>query len=88
MLFYDDATNYVGMLLEVLMEHQDELIKYVRETYSQVKVFVDRQWLRLDFNQDGSVSMDDLRKSLTQLYDFIKSFNYLEATTQIKSSLY
>lgn len=50
--------------------------------------FVAENWLRLDFNQDGSVGMEDLRKSMAKLYEFLKSFNYLEATTRIQSSLY
>ena len=45
-------------------------------------------YLRLDFNQDGSVSMEDLRASLLQFYEFLKSYDYIEATTRIKSSLY
>ena len=32
--------------------------------------------------------MDDLRQSLQQFYEFLKSFDYLEATTRIKSNLY
>ena len=45
-------------------------------------------YLRLDFNKDGSVSMDDLRTSLIQFYDFLKSYDYIQATTVIRSSLY
>ena len=29
-LFYDDATKFVGMLIRVLTERQDELVAYVR----------------------------------------------------------
>ena len=32
--------------------------------------------------------MHDLRKSVARLYEFLKSFNYLEATTKIQSTLY
>ena len=63
-LFYDDATNFVGMLVKVLQERQDELMKYISQTYSNVQVFVKDNWMRLDFNQDGEVSMDDMRKNL------------------------
>lgn len=35
-LFYDDATKFVGMLIKVLSENQQELIEYVRATYSNV----------------------------------------------------
>lgn len=87
-LFYDEASNYVGMLLEVLPARQGELLKYVRETYSNVRLFVQENWLRLDFNQDGSIGMEDLRKSVAKLYEFLKTFDYLEAKTRIQSSLY
>jgi hypothetical protein len=29
-----------------------------------------------------------VRKSLTELYNFLKSYDYLEATTKIKSTIY
>ena len=44
--------------------------------------------MRLDFNNDGSVSVDDLKKSMIQLYDFLRNFDIIEATTTIKSKLY
>ena len=44
--------------------------------------------MRLDFNQDGQVSMDDVRKNLNQFYDFLKNYDYIEATSRIKSTMY
>ena len=44
--------------------------------------------MRLDFDNDGSISVEDLKKSMVGLYDFLKNFDVLEATTQIKSKLY
>ena len=87
-LFYDEATSFVGMLITVLGDRQEELVAYVRRTYDNVQVFMKDNYLRLDFNQDGSVSMEDLRASLLQFYEFLKSYDYIEATTRIKSSLY
>ena len=87
-LFYDEATNFVGMLIRVIGERQDELVAYVQRTYSNVQVFVQDNYMRLDFNKDGSVGMEDLRHSLMQFYDFLKSYDYLEATTRISSNLY
>ena len=87
-LFYDDATNFVGMLVKVLQERQDDLVKYITETYSNVQVFVKDNWMRLDFNQDGQVSMEDMRKNMNEFYEFLKSYDYIEATTRIKSSMY
>jgi hypothetical protein len=44
--------------------------------------------MRLDFNKDGTVSLDDVRKGLQELYEFLKNYDYIEATTRIKSTVY
>ena len=64
------------------------MVEYVNKTYSNVTLFVHENWLRLDFNKDGTVSIDDLRQALTQLYEFLKNYDYIEASTRIKSSIY
>jgi len=86
--FYDEASNFVGILIKVLSNRQDELVKYVTATYSNVNVFVHENWLRLDFNKDGSVSSEDLRANLKEFYEFLKNYHYLEETMRISSSLY
>ena len=42
----------------------------------------------MDFDHDGSVSIDDLKKSMVGLYEFLKNFDVIETTSQIKSKLY
>ena len=76
------------MLIRVLSERQEELVAYIKRTYSNVQVFIQDNYMRLDFNKDGSVSMEDMRSSLLQFYDFLKSYDYLEATSRIRSNLY
>lgn len=87
-LYYDEATKFVGMLIKVTMERQEELVNYIKRTYSNVQVFMQDNYMRLDFNKDGSVSMDDLRHNLLQFYEFLKNFDYLEASSRISSTLY
>lgn len=41
--------------------------------------------MRLDFDHDGSVSADDLKKSMVGLYDFLKNFDAIETVSNIKS---
>lgn len=64
------------------------MIEYITKTYSNVVVFVQDNWMRLDFNKDGTVSIDDVRQGLKELYEFLKNYDYIEATTRIKSSVY
>mmetsp|Transcript_16590 Transcript_16590/g.28246 ORF Transcript_16590/g.28246 Transcript_16590/m.28246 type:complete len:86 (+) Transcript_16590:597-854(+) len=44
--------------------------------------------MRLDIDNDGSVSVEDLKLSLVGLYDFLKNLDLLETTTIIKNRLY
>ena len=87
-LYIDEASNFVGLLIKVLKERQDQLVEYVNKTYSNVTLFVHENWLRLDFNKDGTVSIEDMRQALTKLYEFLKNYDYIEASTRIKSSIY
>lgn len=44
--------------------------------------------MRLDFNHDGHVSYDDLKKGVHELYDFMVNYNYYLKAHEIKSKLY
>ena len=44
--------------------------------------------MRLDFDKNGQVSVEDLKASMTGLYEFLKNFDVIETTTQIKGKLY
>mmetsp|Transcript_15900 Transcript_15900/g.24511 ORF Transcript_15900/g.24511 Transcript_15900/m.24511 type:complete len:220 (+) Transcript_15900:49-708(+) len=85
---YDKATNSVISFVRVLTEKQQSVKDYVSKTYSTVQVTVQGNWMRLDFDDDGSVSVDDLKKSMVGLYEFLKNFDLVERTSQIKSKLY
>ena len=52
-------------------------MKYIQDTYSNVSVFVQDNYMRLDFNKDGKVDFQDLRQSVVSLYEFLKNFDYI-----------
>ena len=72
----------------MLAQRQQELLDYVNKTYSNVTVFIHDSWMRLDFNHDGNVGVDDLTLTLSKFYEFLKNYDYIEATTRIKSEIY
>jgi hypothetical protein len=72
----------------VISDKHEQINQYVEKTYSQVQVTVSGTWMRMDFDHDGSVSIDDLKKSMVGLYEFLKNFDVIETTSQIKSKLY
>jgi hypothetical protein len=89
---YDQSKGYISFMVkfvsEHFAEHQHKITDYVKEHYENVQIFVKENWLRLDFNNDGHVSKEDLKKGLTEIYDFIKNFEYYQTAVEIKSSLY
>jgi len=42
----------------------------------------------LDFNQDGTVSIEDLQRAAHELFEFLKNYDYISRATEIKSTLY
>ena len=87
-VIYDRSTQVLSFLMEVVLEHQQKLREYLAKHYENVHVLIRDNWMRLDFNKDGQVSIDDIKKGAQELFEFLKSFDYLQAATEIKSSLY
>ena len=44
--------------------------------------------MRLDFDHDGSVSVEDLKQSMFGLYEFLRNFDVIETTSSIKGKIY
>jgi hypothetical protein len=78
----------VSTYVQVITTRHQEIHDYVNKTYSQVSVFTKDNMMRLDFNGDGKISLDDLQKSMVGLYEFLKNFDVIENTTHIKCKLY
>jgi hypothetical protein len=74
--------------MEIVLEKQQVLRDYLSKHYENVQVLIKNNWMRLDFNRDGHVSAEDIKKSAQELFDFLKNFDYLQAASDIKSSLY
>ena len=60
-VIYDRSTNMLSFLIEVLLEHQQRLREYLTKHYENVQVLIRDNWMRLDFNRDGHVSLDDIK---------------------------
>jgi len=85
---YDSVTKKITTYINVITTKQDQVRTYVGKTHTHVHITVNENWMRLDFDNDGSVSVEDLKKSMVGLYDFLKNFDIIETTTTIKSKIY
>lgn len=50
---------------------------YIKTHYDDVTVIIKDNWLRLDFNHDGKVNLEDLRQGFKELYEFMINYEYL-----------
>jgi len=64
------------------------MLDYIRDHYTNVSVFVKDSWMHLDFNKDGHVSMEDIKKGVHELYEFMMHYEYLQKAIEIKNKLY
>ena len=87
-VLYDQTTKYISMFVRVLKDNQKNILDYVLNRYENVKVFARNNWLRLDFNNDGKVSIEDLKKGAHELFEFMKNYEYIQKAIDIKSAIY
>jgi len=87
-VLYDQSTKYISMFVRVLKQNQKNVLDYILARYENVKVFAKDSWLRLDFNNDGKVSIEDLKKGAFELFEFMKNYEYIQKAIDIKSTIY
>lgn len=87
-VIYDQSSDYISFFIKILKEHQHKVAEYIHHHYENVQVLIQDSWMRLDFNKDGHVSIEDLKKAFNELYEFMKNYNYFHKATEIKSTLY
>lgn len=75
-------------MVQVIKEHHTKVIEYVKEHYENVTIRIQDNWLKLDFNDDGKVSFADLKKGVSELYEFLVNYDYISKATEIKNTLY
>lgn len=87
-VIYDQSSNMISFCIKILKEHQAQVADYITKYYENVQVFIKDNWMRLDFNKDGQVDINDLKKGIHELYEFMMNYDYIQKATEIKSTLY
>jgi hypothetical protein len=87
-IYLIQTTNYYSFMMNILKEHQPRVITYIQEQYENVKVMMQDNWMKLDFNNDGKISVEDLKKGAHDLYEFITNYDLIVKANEIKNTLY
>jgi len=87
-IYLIQTTSYYSFMMNILKEHQPRVLTYIQEQYENVKVIMQDNWMKLDFNNDGKISLDDLKKGAYDLYEFMANYDIIVKANEIKNTLY
>ena len=85
-VIYDKSAHMLSFLMEVLLENQQRIKDYLGKHYDSVTVLIRDNWMRLDFNRDGQVTLEDIKAGAQELLEFLRKFE--SKAHEIKSTLY
>lgn len=61
---------------------------YVSKHYENVALKFQDNWVRMEITKLKDLSTSDVKKTITDLYDFLSNYQYLEKMQEVKSNLY
>lgn len=88
LVIWDRSTQLISFVTEHFVQNKEQLLTYVNKHYANAKLVIHQQWVRLDYNGDGQVSVEDVKSSAVGLYKFLQEFEYRQRALEIKSNLY
>jgi len=50
LVIYDQSTHYIAVVINILKEHQQNVVNHIHKYYENITVAIHDNWLRLDFN--------------------------------------
>jgi hypothetical protein len=87
-IIYNKAKEVVVFIMSVTTHKLDDIEDYIKTHYHNFKLVVNEQWIKLDIDEDGVVSINDMVESLKNLFDFIVNYEYQSQFNKVQSELY
>lgn len=85
-LIYDTSLKKASLVLETIQSN--DLAKRVGEKYSNAKVTIARNWMRLDLNNDGKVTFSDIIEAVRSLQSIVRESQLATKALEYKNTLY
>lgn len=85
-LVYDASLKKASFVFESIQNMH--LTEKLGEKYDDAKVTLSKNWMRLDLNNDGKVTMSDLIEAVKNLRTIIRENDLTNRAIEFKSSLY
>ena len=84
----DTSTQCVSVIVQHTAEQRDRLKGFVEERLPLAKVYFSDYWMRLDFDNDGSVSVEDVKATVRALSEAVRGYGYTQRYLEFRNSMY
>ncbi len=75
-LVLNKGAEYYSIVISGIQD--SALYEYVSDRYEDARVSLHKQFLRLDFDKDGVVSLQDCKKAAGEILEAIRDYHYRE----------
>ena len=83
---YSMTSNNISIVFKKVAD--TKFVKYFLSQFNQCKLVVHDTWMRLDFDEDGQVTLQDIKENLKQAYAFVQSLEWIQNCQEFKSNCY
>eukprot|EP00345_Euplotes_harpa_P007727 CAMPEP_0168345772 /NCGR_PEP_ID=MMETSP0213-20121227/17792_1 /TAXON_ID=151035 /ORGANISM="Euplotes harpa, Strain FSP1.4" /LENGTH=279 /DNA_ID=CAMNT_0008354131 /DNA_START=13 /DNA_END=852 /DNA_ORIENTATION=+ len=85
-LIYDFSSKKASLIFESIQNYK--VARNLMERFHSAKAVLTSNWLRLDFDEDGKVTIADLINSVKQAKPYVKAVKISEKTQELTSQAY
>ena len=83
---YSMTSNNISIVCKKLSDAK--FLKHIASQYQRGKVTVHDSWMKLDLDNDGVVTLKDIKQNLKVAYEFVKNYEYIQKWQELKDNLY
>lgn len=87
-VIYNQSSQYLELVTKFYTDNQTKMRDYVSKHYENVALKFQDNWVRMEITKLKDLSTSDVKKTITDLYDFLSNYQYLEKMQEVKSNLY
>ena len=88
MVVKNTSTQCISLVVQHTSQQKQRLKEFVSKKLPFANISFSEHWLRLDFDQDGSVSLRDIGTSVAILAWAIRNYDYLRRYLQFRNRVY
>lgn len=86
LVIYDTSSQKMSLIVNSMKN--SSIAQVIHEKFQNTKVLMTQNWLKLDFNQMGKVSITDLIATIKGVQELVKHMDILVKANELKKAVY